>query len=186
MLRKTILYIAVSLDGYIADHAGGVSWLNSPEAAAAGDEGYRRFLQTVDTIVMGGRTYRQVVTELSPGSWPYAGLEAYVLTRRYEEPDMPGIHFVNRPVSDLLRELGSRPGKAIWLCGGAELIHACREEDLIDEYHITVMPILLGEGIPLFRPSGRSTPLALVSAGEADGGALCVFRRREEAPRVHP
>ncbi len=72
-MRQVILYIAMSLDGYIADMHGGVGWLPAVEDAPAADS-YDAFVRSVDTVVMGWNTYRQLVTELSPGTWVYADL----------------------------------------------------------------------------------------------------------------
>ena len=78
-MRKAAAYLAVSLDGFIADKDGSVGWLDD-FADAQEDGGYEAFVQTVDTVVMGGRTYRQVTQELSPGAWPYEGLDCRVWT----------------------------------------------------------------------------------------------------------
>ena len=75
-MRKAVAYLAVSLDGYIADADGGVGWLGA-FADEQEDRGYEAFVQSVDTVVMGGRTYRQVAEELSPGAWPYEGLDCW-------------------------------------------------------------------------------------------------------------
>ena len=99
-MRKVILYIAVSLDGFIADRQGGVDWL---ERASNGEEdsGYDEFIQKVDTVLMGYKTYHQVTTQLSPDQWPYQGLTTYVLTHRHLD-DQKGIHFFNGPLDQLL------------------------------------------------------------------------------------
>ena len=81
-MRRIVLYIAMSLDGYLADSAGGVDWLTGQDPAWDGDGGYSDFIRTVDTVIMGRRTYDQITTQLSPGSWPYEGLSAWVLTHR--------------------------------------------------------------------------------------------------------
>ena len=69
-MRRIVLYIAMSLDGYLADSAGGVDWLTGQDPAWDGDGGYSDFIRTVDTVIMGRRTYDQITTQLSPGSWP--------------------------------------------------------------------------------------------------------------------
>ena len=88
-MRKAVLFIAVSLDGYIADQNGQVDWLNGQEPGEDNGDSYSQFIQTVDTVVMGGRTYRQVAEELSPGQWPYQGLTSYVVTHREYPPKIP-------------------------------------------------------------------------------------------------
>lgn len=89
MQRKTVLYIAMSLDGYIADSMGGVSWLPEPEGDGGG---YGAFIEGIDTILMGMATYRQIVEELSPDNWPYPFARTLVFTHS-PPPDRPGIAF---------------------------------------------------------------------------------------------
>ena len=94
-MRKVILYIAVSLDGFIADRQGGVDWL---ERASNGEEdsGYDEFIQKVDTVLMGYKTYHQVTTQLSPDQWPYQGLTTYVLTHRHLDVKKASIFLTGR------------------------------------------------------------------------------------------
>ena len=103
-MRRVILYIAISLDGYIADLNGGVSWLDSGADAENTEDGYEAFLQKIDTVVMGYNTYRQVAEELSPGKWVYSGMMSYVLTHRKMD-DLPEIRFVHQNVGRLLHRL---------------------------------------------------------------------------------
>ena len=81
-MREVILYIAMSLDGYIADAQGGVDWLGGHGEPEEGMESYSRLLQRIDTVVMGWNTYHQVTTQLSPDRWVYEGLHTYVITHR--------------------------------------------------------------------------------------------------------
>ena len=90
-MRKTVLYIGMSLDGYIADRGGGVGWMDGQDGGGT-EESYAGFLAAVDTVVMGWNTYHQIVTELSPGQWPYEGLSCYVLTSR-SLPDLKEIQW---------------------------------------------------------------------------------------------
>ena len=108
-MRKVILYIAMSLDGYIADENGGVGWGSYPE-----------FVRGIDTVVMGWKTYHQVMTELSPDEWVYGDLMAYVITHR-EETSSEKIRFVHEVPSDLIQNLKETKGKDIWICGGASI-----------------------------------------------------------------
>ena len=72
-MRRIVLYIAMSLDGYLADPAGGVDWLTGQDPSWEGDGGYSDFVRTVDTVILGRRTYDQITTQLSPSAWPYEG-----------------------------------------------------------------------------------------------------------------
>ena len=91
-MRNTALFIAMSLDGYLADAQGGVSWLQGQDAGEEAPDFYSAFFHTVDTVVMGWNTYHQVVTELSPEQWPYTGLKTWVITHR-DLPSTEEIHF---------------------------------------------------------------------------------------------
>lgn len=127
-MRKVTLYIAMSLDGYIADRHGGVDWLCG---SAADDGSYESFAADIDTVIMGRRTYEQITTELSPGVWPYEGMDCYVLTRRHFEPE-PGVVFTDESPGALIARLTALPGKGIWIwrrrCNGNAVCarRACR------------------------------------------------------------
>ena len=81
-MREVVLYIAMSLDGYVADETGGADWLEGHGEGPEGADSYSRFIQEVDTVIMGRNTYRQVTTQLSPERWVYQGLHTYVVTHR--------------------------------------------------------------------------------------------------------
>ena len=178
MKRKVILYLGVSLDGYIADLQGGVGWMQ--EAGEGSSKGYDRLIEQVDTVLMGGNTYRQIITELSPDEWPYPGKQCYVVTRR-ERGESPHVSFWREEPALLLEKLQSQPGRDIWVCGGAELAGKLAERDLIDEYRLTLLPLLLGEGIPLFGRQKRKLLLRLKEIQEEEGMVeLCYERKRQE------
>lgn len=154
MEDKLILYIAVSLDGYIAEKDGGISFLNETPGPSP-DLGYEKFYQSLQAIILGGKTYRQIKQELSPDEWPYEGMPCYVCTRQ-EHPDDPNVQFTSLPpgrqMLDFVR--GKHTGN-IWLMGGGEIVRGFMRDGLIDQYYIYVMPVALGDGIPLF-PAGFS------------------------------
>lgn len=174
-MRKVVLYISLSLDGYIADVGGDVGWLGGQDPDYTGDYGYEAFICTADTVLMGARTYRQVTEELSPDCWPYQGLETYILTHR-PEPDTPERRFVDGSPTELLRRLRQEEGGNIWICGGADLIRQCMGE--IDELHLSIMPILLGNGTPLFPEGGPPLTLRLTDLRQENGVIDCVYQRR--------
>lgn len=179
MKRKVILYIALSLDGYIADREGGVDWLTGLDEGHTGDCGYGDLIREIDTVLLGHKTYRQIAEELSPDKWMYEGLESYVLTHRRLE-DKPGIRFINRSAGELVEELLGQAGKSIWVCGGAEIVSQLMEKDLIDEYRLTFVPRILGGGVRLFHESERTHFLRPVSAGIENGFLNCTYKRKDE------
>jgi len=152
MARKTVLYIATSLDGYIASDDGSIDWLVKYDSSISG---YPEFIKNVDTVVMGYTTYRQLSEELSVGEWPYEGLEAYVVSSS-DHANRKEVTFVKDPIK-LVEELKNKDGKTIWIVGGAKLAHSLFEAGLIDELVLTIVPESIGRGIPLF----PTTPMAL-------------------------
>lgn len=175
-MRKTVLYIGMSLDGYIADRGGGVGWMDGQDGGGT-EESYAGFLAAVDTVVMGWNTYHQIVTELSPGQWPYEGLSCYVLTSR-SLPDLKEIHFTSRDPAALVRALKKEPGKDLWICGGAKAAQTLLKEDLIDEWRISILPTLLGAGIALFGPMDRERKLRLTGVQTENGITELRYTRR--------
>lgn len=177
MSRKVILYIAQSLDGRIADCHGKVDWLNE---APAQDDAYASFISGIDTVILGHRTYQQIRDELAPAIWPYAGMQSYVLTH-HDELAQEGICFVCQPVTALIHALKQTQGKDIWICGGSDVIDQCVRADLIDEYHIATLPLILGGGMPLFKPDGPMRRLKLLRAGVDSDMVSAVYVRERES-----
>ena len=172
-MRTVTLFLAVSLDGFLADPNGGVGWLEE----AGGDGGaYGQFIRTVDTVVMGWNTYRQITQELSPGQWVYEGLTCYVVTHR-EMADTPSVRFVREGPCALVERLRRESGGGIWICGGADLARQLMAADLIDCYDLSLAPLVLGGGIPLFPPEGPRLSLELVRAERSGGFGRVIFRK---------
>ena len=182
MAGKLILYIACSLDGYIAEADGGIGFLEeNPTPMTA--LGYDAFYASVSTLIMGGTTYRQIANELSPEKWLYAGKTTYVYTNfPIEESD--DIKKASLPPCQLLeyirkiRKIQKTAADDIWLVGGGEIIRLFMAENLIDEYRIYVMPKLLGNGIPLFPATFPPCSLQLHSVQQIDDIAELTYRRR--------
>lgn len=175
-MREITLYIAVSLDGFIADRDGGVSWLDRWQAD---EERYAEFIRGIDTVVMGWNTYFQVTRELSPGCWPYAGLKTYVCTHRPLPPE-EGVEFTSRGVCSLVRELARGAGKGVWVCGGADTAQQLIRAGLIGRYWLTVLPVILGGGVRLFGDLAESVLLRLVSAEKRGDLAELILERAPE------
>lgn len=177
-MRKTVLYIAMSLDGYIADQSGGVEWLAGENPEDNETDTYSEFIKDVDTVIMGWNTYEQIVTELSPDTWVYAGLTSYVITHREVETKKDVI-FTQEDPCTLIENFRKKEGKKIWICGGANLIQQLMKEDIIDEYDISVIPTVLGKGIRLFGDHGQEIKLKLRGTQTYNGITELVYERRE-------
>lgn len=154
--RRVVLYVAASVDGYLARRDGAIDWLPQPNPGGD-DYGYEAFLETVDTLVMGRRTYDQV---LAISDWPYGDKRTHVFSATRRAGGPAGVEFVDCDIAAFVRELKAGPGAgAIWLVGGAEIIAACLGGGVVDELVLTVVPVLLGEGIPLFSKRAWATGL---------------------------
>lgn len=176
-MRKVVLFIAMSLDGYLADAQGKVDWLGGQSAEEEDGDSYSVFVQDVDTVIMGWNTYHQIVTELSPEEWVYQDLTSYVITHRKLDSSSQ-ILFTGKEPCALVKELRKEEGKKIWICGGAEIVHQLMESDLIDEYDISVIPTILGSGIRLFGATPEEIKLKLVSAQACNGIVELIYTRR--------
>ncbi len=176
-MRKISLFIAMSLDGYIADSKGGVDWLKGQGNDNDNIDTYSEFVKNIDTILMGWNTYHQVVTELSPQEWVYNDFTTYVITHR-NHTSSEKICFVNINPVDLVKSLKEKNGKDIWICGGANIVQQLVNEDLIDCYYITIIPILLGSGIRLFENVNYKIELKLHKTQSYNGMTDLIYTRR--------
>lgn len=175
-MREVVLYIAISLDGFIADKNGQVSFLQGDGSDPMHEGSYQTFLSSIDTIVMGYRTYDQIVNELSPNQWPYEGLKSYVVTHRNIE-HQEQIEIYHGSMQELINRLKKEEGKHIWICGGANLVKQLMDMDLIDIYHITVIPALIGQGIKLFQSTDINQRLKLISSTSYKGMVDLVYKK---------
>lgn len=145
--RKLILYIATSLDGYIATEDDSLEWLFKIEGE--GDNGYSEFYSTVDTILIGRRTYDWII-EKEKGNFPYKNKKCYVFSRS-ESGEKEDVEFINSDIVEFTNRIKAAAGGNIWLVGGGNLLHFFIKERLVDEFIITIAPTLIGGGIPLFK-----------------------------------
>ncbi len=166
-MRKVILYIAMSMDGFIADKNKGVSWLEE-NVINNGEEGtYDKFYSSIDTVILGKNTYNQIITELSPDTWVYDDKISYVITSK-QDNDKNNIFF-RSDLCKLINELKSSEGKDIWICGGASIVNQLLKENLIDKITLSVIPVLLGDGIKLFERNNNITKFKLTSTCKYNG-----------------
>lgn len=173
-MRTVVLFIAMSLDGYIADSTGGVGWLSGQENDGEIKDTYSEFIKEIDTVIMGWNTYHQIVTELSPQEWVYSGMTSYVLTHRKIQ-DTEEIKFTENHPCELVQQLRREQGKGIWICGGAYVVHQLMEKNLIDRFHISLIPTLLGNGIRLFGTLEQEQRLKLIRTETYNGIVELVY-----------
>jgi dihydrofolate reductase len=155
---KTTAYMATSIDGFIARPDGGVDWLGDPDNESTEDYGFVKFFETVDVLVMGSHTYEFV---LNYGSWPYEDKPVVVLSsRELTIPDsFPNtIEVMNCSPQELIDRLGERGANHLYIDGGLT-VQQFLNTGLIDRFVITRIPILIGEGTPLFGPVTRDIKL---------------------------
>lgn len=147
-MRKIVLGLGISLDGYIARPDGSVDFLFMPK-----DYSMAVFFKTIDTALMGRKTY-EAGLRMTGGKFSNYGLKCYVLSRTLEPGERPGVTIINTPPNLLVESLRKQKSKNknIWHMGGGELARAFLQDDLIDEIHLGIVPKLIGEGLPLFPP----------------------------------
>jgi dihydrofolate reductase len=155
--RKLVLYIATSLDGYIATEDDSLEWLFKTEGE--GDNGYSEFYNTVDTILIGRRTYDWIIEE-EKGNFPYKNKECYVFSKS-ESGKNENVEFINQDVVEFTNKIKRLDGGNIWLVGGGTLLHSFIKERLVDELIITIAPTLIGHGIALFKKNNFELELKL-------------------------
>ncbi|HYN91744.1 MAG TPA: dihydrofolate reductase family protein [Thermoleophilaceae bacterium] len=148
-------YLAQSLDGYLAESDGGLDWLlrfggeDEIDASAATDGAYDRFFADVGALAMGSATY-EFILRSEPGSWPYAGTPSWVFSsRKLPQPERAEIRFASGPVGPVHEEMRAAAGERnVWIVGGGDLAMQFADEGLLDELHLTIVPVVLGAGIP--------------------------------------
>ena len=142
-MNKIILYIATSLDGFIADINGGVDWLPHPVEDPEDIFGYKSLMSCIDTILMGSRSYKQI---LSFGDWGWPDKQTYVFTSGQLETDKPYIGITHDNPFEFMTKLKDRKSdRDIWLLGGAQVAQSFAQEEII----LTIISQTLGKGIPL-------------------------------------
>ena len=171
-MRKIIVFIATSADGFIARKDGSVDWLDRPPVK--GDYDIGKFFKSIDTIVMGRRTYDVAVRFVKEGKpIPSMGdIKQYVFARKPPKKGLPGFVFVDQPIKKFAKRLRAQKGKNIWMMGGGRLIASFLDAGEIDEFVISVIPTFIGEGIPLIAPRHRTVPLKLLSMKKFSDGVV--------------
>lgn len=178
-MRKLSLFIATSLDGYIAKPNDDLSFLKAVEKEGE-DYGYAAFTANVDTIILGRKTYDWVQREIGTSHYDNGDRDVFVITRT-ARPDIGRTRFYTGNLSDLIQELKSTDGKDIYCDGGAEIVNELMNNDLIDEFIISVVPVFLGNGTRLFKDGRPEQELELVYSNTFDTGLTQLkYRRKRE------
>lgn len=164
MHAKVILYIAQSLNGHIARKDGSLDWL--PQFSQDGEDyGYKKMYDEITTVVMGNTTYKQIQTF---GSFPYPNKKCFVFSKSQKGNDKH-VSFTNQTIKQFLQK---NTNETIWLVGGSKLIESFIKENAIDEYIITTIPIIIKDGIPLFKNVIKDCSLQLKSQSAFKSGLV--------------
>jgi dihydrofolate reductase len=164
-MRKLSLFIAMSLDGYIAKPNDDLDFLSIVQKDGE-DYGYQRFISTVDTVILGRKTYDWVIRH---AEFPHTDKATYVISKT-PRSDVGKISFYTGNLEQLVNKLKHEPGKGIFCDGGSEIINQLMQADLIDEYIISVVPVLVGEGTRLFKDGRPEHRLQFLSSTSFDSG----------------
>jgi dihydrofolate reductase len=171
--RKLILYIAMSLDGYIAKPNDDLSFLTLVEKEGE-DYGYTDFESTVDTVIIGRKTYDWVIKHFD---FPHTDKDTYIITRTKRQ-DKGSIKFYTGELTTLITKLKKQEGKHIFCDGGAEIVTELLKNSLIDEFIISVIPIILGNGTRLFKEGIAEQQLKLLDVKTFETGLTQVCYAR--------
>ena len=177
-MRKLSLFIATSLDGYIAKPNDDLSFLKSVEKEGE-DYGYAEFTANIDTIILGRKTYDYVLKQIGSSQYDNGKRNVFVITRK-EKPGIGKTTFYTGNLTELIQRLKSESGKNIYCDGGAEIINELLKNDLIDEFIISIIPILVGDGIRLFKDGRPEQQLELLNTKTFDTGLTQLHYRRKK------
>ncbi|MGV3503579.1 MAG: dihydrofolate reductase family protein [Adhaeribacter sp.] len=177
-MRKLSLFIAASLDGYIAAPQEDLSFLKTVEKEGE-DYGYEAFTATIDTLIIGRKTYDWVQREIGSSHYDNGERDVFVITRT-PRPAIGRTRFYSGDLEALVQKLKSEKGKNIYCDGGAEIINELLKKNLIDEMIISLIPILLGDGTRLFQDGRPEQMLDLVAAKTFDTGLAQLQYRRKK------
>ncbi len=166
--RKVILYIATSLDGYIAKPNDDLTFLSMVEREGE-DYGYNDFIRTVDTVIMGRKTYDWIMARVP--EFPHADKTTYIITSR-QQPGKGNLIFYSEGLINLVFRLKTEDGLDIFIDGGAEIVNELLMENLIDELYISIIPVLLGEGKRLFKNGIPEIKLILLETKHYNTGLV--------------
>lgn len=166
--RKVLLFIATSLDGYIADQKGSIDFLKLVEKNGE-DYGYADFFSTVDVVVLGRKTWDTILSLNIPQ--PYEGKKVYIISKSRQGSE-GNAGYYGEDLTTLIRELKDEKGLNIFVDGGSQVINSLLKEHMIDRMIISIIPVLLGDGIPLFRTGFPLQNLRLIQSKNFPSGLV--------------
>ncbi len=169
-MRKLVLYISCSLDGYIAKANDNLDFLNLVQKEGE-DYGYKEFMNTIDAVIVGHKTYDWVIGQ--GYDFPHLDKESYIITRQ-EKNRKGNLIFYNGELKPLVEELKRKKGKNIFCDGGAEIVNQLLNERLFDEIILSIIPVLVGNGKRLFKDGRPEQQLETVSIKKFDTGLVQV------------
>jgi dihydrofolate reductase len=172
--RKIIALFAASADGFIARTDGSVDWLDRPRPK--GNYGLATFWKSIDTILWGRKTYEMALEFQKKGVAGSAfdpKMKNHVFTRGAIPSNVPaGVEFAKEPIGEFAKRLRKEKGKDIWIMGGGGIIASFLDAGEIDEFRISVVPVFIGEGIPVLAPARRTVPLKLITSKKFPDGVV--------------
>ena len=174
-MRKVILYIATTLDGYIAKDNDDISFLSVVQSQGE-DYGYSEFIKTVDTVIIGRKTYDKILT--FGGDFPHRDRKCYVLSQQKKGKDK-NAEFYNGDIGQLIATIRKTDGKNIFIDGGAEIVFELMKQNLIDKFIISVVPHLLGGGVTLFKSGRPEQKLKLIRSMTFPSGLVQVWYEKK-------
>jgi len=169
IMRKVILNLAVSLDGFIEGPQGEYDW-----CLTDADYGMTEFMNSIDTVIMGGKSYRLL---LKYGK-PYPEFNNYVFSRTEEDSPYENVSLVSKHIPAFVTALKTQPGKHIWLFGGAEIFKILLEHDLVDQMMLSMHPLMLGGGLPLFPPLANRKKFVLKDSIQYPSGLVQLIYKK--------
>lgn len=176
-MRKLLIYIASSVDGYIAKPNDDLEFLKLVEKEGE-DYGYATFMENIDMIIIGRKTYDYVIKAIGTSYYDNGQRDVYVITRA-KRPDTGRTTFYSGDLRSLVQQLKEEGGKNIYCDGGSEIIHELLQLDLIDEFIISIIPILVGNGTRLFKDNRPEQHLELVETKSFESGLVQLHYKRK-------